>query len=199
MQAVPIEGAVRTGGKGFFCSVFFYSKVLLCATLATTAPPHRSEILPLDLLLRRFQAPSSFTIPSPLEQQVLSALNNFCIPQSSLLLLAVVNVSFTQFTMYSVHSYFLKSNSWCVCGQKNVQLSDLKINTQKRVGLSTMLRILRLVSASDFLALNLMLTLFKQKIYLKTMKNVPLYFPKAFPAQQALNKTNFIRRKEQPS
>ena len=69
-----------------------------------------------------------------------------------------------------------------VCGQKSVQLSDLKINTKKTVGLSTMLLIQRLPSASDFLALNLMLTLFKQKIDLKTMKNVPLYFPKAFPA-----------------
>lgn len=34
-------------------------------------------------------------------------------------------------------------------------------------------------STSDFLALNLMLNLFKQKIDLKTIKNALLYFPKA--------------------
>lgn len=70
-----------------------------------------------------------------------------------------------------------------VSGQKYVQLSDLKIITQQTVDIFIMLLMLRLPSMSDFLALNLMLTLFKQKIDLKTMKNAPLYFPKALPAQ----------------
>lgn len=42
---------------------------------------------------------------------------------------------------------------------------------------------LRFLSASDFLGLNLMLTPFRQKMDLKTMRNAPLYFPKASSAQ----------------
>lgn len=42
---------------------------------------------------------------------------------------------------------------------------------------------LRFLLASDFLGLNLMLTPFRQKMDLKTMRNAPLYFPKASSAQ----------------
>ena len=62
------RGRCKVGREGAFCSMFFYfCMVLLCATLATTPPPPKSESLPLDLLLCRFQVPSLFTIPSTLE------------------------------------------------------------------------------------------------------------------------------------